>query len=362
MAPLTILVGSYTNAIYTLSFDPISPTGSPSLTLVTTTNVGHHPSWIAAHPSDSSLIFTGLEQPEGKLVAVKYQDKLATGVKVAEVDSGGRDPCTLLVTEDEVLIGNYSSGVFATLPVSTSSPYVLAQEPWTLQMPFNQPGPNASRQTSSHPHQIVHNPLNTNEKEILLPDLGTDKTYRLTKGSDGKWAITGSVQYEAGGGPRHLVIYENTLYTLLELKSRLATHSFPLTNNALQHNSASTLSGPLPTPNNMLAAEILLPAPNASFPTPYIYVSNRNDPSPEGDTIAIFSTGKEPVLLAEVRTGLNHVRGMVFGGENEKWLVVGGVEGGGVKVYERVDGGKGLKQVAAIGEDEVPRPTGFLWV
>ncbi|KAH7911312.1 Lactonase, 7-bladed beta-propeller-domain-containing protein [Hygrophoropsis aurantiaca] len=358
MAPLTILVGSYTNVIYTLSFDPTAA----SLKLIASTEVGHHPSWISTHPSDPSLIFAGLEQPEGKIVAVKYQDKLAAGTKVAEVDSGGKDPCTLLVLEDEVLIGNYSSGVFATLPISTSHPYILSQAPWTFQMPFNQPGPNIDRQTSSHPHQVVLNTLNTTKREILLPDLGTDKTYRITKGDDGKWTISDSVQYESGGGPRHLVVYENTLYTLLELKSKLATHSFPFVSDAYQHNSASTLLGPLPTPNNMLAAEILIPSPNASFSTPYIYISNRNDPSPEGDTIAIFSVGKEPALLAEVRTGLNHVRGMVFGGEDQKYLIVGGVEGGGVKVYERVDGGKGLKQLAAIGEDIVARPTGFAWV
>ncbi|KAG2158683.1 uncharacterized protein EDB93DRAFT_1076435 [Suillus bovinus] len=37
----------------------------------------------------------------------------------------------------------------------------------------------------------------------------------------------------------------------------------------------------------------------------------------------------------EVRTGLNHVQGMAFGGDEDKYLVVGGVEGGGVKVFER---------------------------
>jgi 6-phosphogluconolactonase (cycloisomerase 2 family) len=111
----------------------------------------------------------------------------------------------------------------------------------------------------------------------------------------------------------------------------------------------------------MLAAEILIPAPNKSFPTPYVYISNRNDPSPEGDAIAIFSTeGSELALIAEVRTGLSHVRGMVFGGDDDRWLIVGGVNGGGVKVYERVDGGKGLRFVA--GNEGMVKATGFLWM
>jgi 6-phosphogluconolactonase (cycloisomerase 2 family) len=108
----------------------------------------------------------------------------------------------------------------------------------------------------------------------------------------------------------------------------------------------------------MLAAEILIPKPNASFPTSYIYVSNRNDPHPEKDTIAIFDP-KTMEMVGEVRTGLQHLRGMVFGGEDERWLVAGGAQGGGIKIFERVNGGKGLKEIAK--NEEVEAPTGFLW-
>ncbi|KAF8627748.1 hypothetical protein AX17_006115 [Amanita inopinata Kibby_2008] len=113
----------------------------------------------------------------------------------------------------------------------------------------------------------------------------------------------------------------------------------------------------------MLAAEILLPKPNGTTTTtPYVYVSNRNDPSPEGDAISIFATSKEMTLelVAEVRTGLKHVRGMALGGPDDRWLIVGGVNGGGVKVFERVDGGTGLRLVAE--NEGVEAPTGFLWI
>jgi hypothetical protein len=112
MAPLTILVASYTDSIYTLSFDPAPPTGYPALKLIARTIVGHHPSWLASHPSDTSLIFTALEQPDGEIVAIKYGSSEAVTVEggevVARAKSGGRDPCTLLVTEDELIIGNVS--------------------------------------------------------------------------------------------------------------------------------------------------------------------------------------------------------------------------------------------------------------
>jgi len=116
----------------------------------------------------------------------------------------------------------------------------------------------------------------------------------------------------------------------------------------------------------MLAAEILITKPNSSFPTPYIYVSNRNDPSPHGDSLSIFDftsnsslpNGK-PELIAEIRTGLSHVRGILFGGSDDKYLVAGGVNGGGVKIFERTDGGRQLKEVAR--NEFVLAPTGFLW-
>jgi len=108
----------------------------------------------------------------------------------------------------------------------------------------------------------------------------------------------------------------------------------------------------------MLAAEILIPPSNAAFPNTYIYVSNRDEPNPMGDTITIFEPGTME-MVGEVRTGLKHLRGMLFGGEDNKWLVAGGAQGGGVKIFERIDGGKGLKEVAKT--EEVLAPTSFLW-
>ena len=109
MVAYKILVGSYTNSIYTLEFDSTPSDGTPTLKLLSQVDVGYHPSWIEAHPSDRSLIFTGLEQAEGQVVVVKY-DKDGKGQKVDEAtcSSGGADPCTLLVTEDELVIGNVS--------------------------------------------------------------------------------------------------------------------------------------------------------------------------------------------------------------------------------------------------------------
>ena len=96
-----IYVGSYSNEISTLSFDP----ESRSLTVDSSITVGFHPSWITPHPKDKSLIFTGLEQSDGQIVAVKFDQK-GHGTIVGSASSGGRDPCTLLAHGAELLIGN----------------------------------------------------------------------------------------------------------------------------------------------------------------------------------------------------------------------------------------------------------------
>lgn len=96
-----IYIGSYTNEIYTLAFDP----DTLSLTLVSTLTVGFHPSWLTPHPKDPSIVFAGLEQTDGKIVAVKFDDE-GHGTLLGSVSSGGGGPCSLVETDSELLVGN----------------------------------------------------------------------------------------------------------------------------------------------------------------------------------------------------------------------------------------------------------------
>jgi hypothetical protein len=157
------------------------------------------------------------------------------------------------------------------------------------------------------------------------------------------------------------MLLDGVIYTLLELSSGITAHTLPPLSDGVSPRllaSAPTLSNPsarptlstedstpeVPSVNNALAevvdlprlaAEILLPAPNATYPEPYIYVSNRNDPHPDGDIIAVFKPltpseveqSKEPgqlKLIAEIRSGLQHLRGMIFFGPDDKvsWLAM----------------------------------------
>lgn len=113
-----------------------------------------------------------------------------------------------------------------------------------------------------------------------------------------------------------------------------------------------------------LPGEILLSPTNASFPNALIYVANREDPLPEGDTISIYtphSSSQGFQFVESVATGFNHLRGMAFGGPDDKYLIAGGQNGGGIKVFERTGTtAPYLKEVAKL--EGVEKPTGFLWI
>ncbi|KAF7356670.1 3-carboxy-cis,cis-mucoante lactonizing enzyme [Mycena venus] len=343
-----ILVASYTHCIQSLVFDASAST----LTTHSVVEVGFHPSWIEFHPSDRSLVFAALEQAEGKIVAVKY-DESGNGTVVADAPSGGADPCSLAATENRLFVANYSSGSISVLPITSGSPpYFL---PGSVVTPLYGSGPHPERQQSSHAHQVA---LHSDRGELLVPDLGADQVFRFTEQEDA-WILQAHIRFDPGSGPRHTAIHDGALYTLLELSSEITKHRLPiLPGEVTLIAKKPTMFNPPTAPHDMLAAELLIPEPNSAFSTPYAYVSNRNNPSEEGDTIAIFSIeGDALELIAEVPTGLKHLRGMVFGGPDNKWLIAGGANGGGAKVFERIDGGKGLKELAA--NSSVEAPTGF---
>lgn len=117
------------------------------------------------------------------------------------------------------------------------------------------------------------------------------------------------------------------------------------------------------------AGELLLPFNSLSsyngFNKPFLYASNRNtasNPPPEGDSIAIFSIN--PLKLEnQIYTGLNQLRGMATFGEEDEYLVVGGLVGnGGVVVYQRTEGGKNLVEVARSTDSNALERSTFVWV
>ncbi|KAJ1301831.1 hypothetical protein OPQ81_009059 [Rhizoctonia solani] len=362
-----ILVASYTPNISTLEFDPVAHKLRP----IAQSSAGTNPSWIAAHPTDSSLIAATNEVTDGKVHLFRL---LKDGkLKLLEsVGTDGEDPAHLAVLEDEIVVGNYSSGNLLSIPLSTSPPYLGSVSP-SIQLSGS--GPNESRQSSPHPHQIF-----PYDGRLYVPDLGSDRIIRYEK-KGGEWVEVGDIKVsQPGAGPRHVQVYDGVLYVIEELTNTLSAYSLsdgkhiaslstlpypppeltvPINSTSSSPTPSSAIPEGSPSALPLLAAELLL----VKYPEPLLFATNRNETHPEGDSITVFSPIKDGKaetfkLVNSVRSGLNHVRGAAFGGDNDKWLVVGGADKGGVKIFER--DGKELTRVASMAG--IVAPTGFLWV
>ncbi|KZS96560.1 putative isomerase YbhE [Sistotremastrum niveocremeum HHB9708] len=343
----TILVGSYTRSVTTLKFTP----ATCSLVVLSFVEVGHHPSWIDNHPTHPELVFATIEASEGEVVVVEV-DGEGKGAVVGRVSSGGEDPAHVWIGENEIVVGNYSGSSILQIPFIAESPYLSAPSAQVVR--FEGTGPREDRQEKSHPHQVYHHP---SREELLIPDLGADKVHRLLRDEtkEGEWVVKGEISVKAGSGPRHVFVKDDVLYIVGELSSELLSYSLPPISSsgpAPTHLATLATTSTPPTPT-ALAAEILL-SPSKT----HLLISNRNDTHPLGDPIAIFTLHPTFERVGEVRTGLNHIRGMQFS-KDGKYLIVGGANGGGVKVFEWSGEGEWAKEVAHV---ELEAPTDFLWL
>lgn len=152
-----------------------------------------------------------------------------------------------------------------------------------------------------------------------------------------------------------------TLYTLHELSNTLTKQVIPPLGSSTQPEITATLNiipSDSTNPSAHTAAELILSPASSTFPTRYLYATNRGDTS---DAITIISiAGNSLTIIAQIRTGLKTVRGAVLSPGDGKYLVVGGQDSGGVVVYERINGGMSLKEVART--SGLQNPTGFVWL
>ncbi|KAJ7878759.1 Lactonase, 7-bladed beta-propeller-domain-containing protein [Mycena olivaceomarginata] len=335
-------------------------TATSSLTLVDKYPSGANPSWITPHPTNKSILYATNENTGGALQSFDILGSALSSV-VDTVPSGGDAPAfAVALSTGEVAIMNYSSGNGRFIPTTTSPDHFDDSSAPVITFPPPAGG-------VSHPHMALQHGT-----EVFVPDLGGDTIWRLSPNVSegaGVYSITGSIPQPKGSGPRHIRISNNRLYTLHELASTLSVQAIPSAPNGTSSTISTVSIIPANPPASAVwaAAEILIPPPSARFGQ-YIYVSNRNTgvQTPTGDSIAIFENvgqgtpGEKLQLVTQVFTGLDQIRGMQFGGEDNKYLIAGGVAGtAGVVIYKRVDGGRNLVEVAR--NTDIPTRTSFVW-
>jgi len=357
MVSFTILAGGYDVFVATYLFNA----ATSSLTLQSKSPTGSNPSWISLHPTNRSLLYAVNENSPGALQSFGIDSKGVLSSAIDTVASGGNSPAfATALSTGAVAVMNYDSGngrIISTTLKGTkfdqASPTITFPKP---------------AETVSHPHMALEH-----KDEVLVPDLGGDMIWRLKSGADG-YQIQGSIPQPQGSGPRHIAIFNDRLFTIHELASTLSVQNIPPAPNGTVTTFASVSIIPPNPPAGAVyaAAEVLIPAPSAKFPIPYIYVSNRNTgtQAPEGDPIAIFEHVNQGLpneglkLVKQVFTGLDQIRGMEFGNPEkggDEFLIAGGVAGtAGVIVLQRTEGGRNLEIVAR--NLDIPTRTSFVWL
>ncbi|KAJ3763924.1 Lactonase, 7-bladed beta-propeller-domain-containing protein [Lentinula raphanica] len=364
MVKFSILAGGYNTFIATYLFDPSAGT----LDVLAKFPAGTNTSWISPHPTNSSIFYATNElSPMGALQSYTTTSDGTVSGPHDTVPSGGSDPAfTVALSTGQVAIMNYDTGNGRIFPTdSTNLKFDNNSAPIIT---FPPPAGGVS-----HPHMAYEY-----ESEVIVPDLGGDKLWRLTRdgapAETGDWKITGLIPQPLGSGPRHMKIFGDRIFVIHELASTLTVQPIPAPPNGTSNIIDSKLITPsgLPAGAAMAAAEILIPNPTSKFPTPYIYVSNRNTgvQDPRGDAIAIFehvNPGQPDEglnLITEVFTGLDQIRGMEIGLERnggDEFLIASGVAGSaGTVVYRRTDGGRNLTEVAR--NLDIPTRTTFIWL
>ncbi|TFY83352.1 hypothetical protein EWM64_g659 [Hericium alpestre] len=355
MVNFTILASGYAVPGFIASY--LFNTEAATLTLLNQSPTGDNPSWISPHPTNSSILYSVNENAQGGLQSFTIGNQGVLSAPVETIQSEGDSPAfTVPLSTGQVAIMNYGSGNGLIVP--TEGDPLHFGTPDLITFPLQASG-------ISHPHMAFQH-----GEGVLVPDLGGDMIWRLAQnGSTGSWRIQGQIPQPQGSGPRHIALFDNFLYTLHETASTLTVQPLPAAPNG-----TSTIVTQVSTvPSNDLnltnatwaAAEILLPALNQRFQKAFVYTSNRNTGStvdPHGDTIAIWSIEPEGkvTLVRQVYTGLQQVRGMMIGGDDDEFIVAGGVVGtGGVLVLKRTEGGSNLEEV--VRNTDIPNRTSFVW-
>ncbi|KDR73084.1 hypothetical protein GALMADRAFT_270456 [Galerina marginata CBS 339.88] len=364
MVSFKILAGGFDVFVATYVFN----TATSSLTLQSTSPTGPSPSWITRNPFNRSLLYAVNElDPNGGLQSFAIQPDGSLSAPIDTVSSGGGNPAFVTtLSSGSVAVMNFFGGNGRIIPTTSKGTKFDASAPIIT---FPPPVGGVS-----HPHMALEL-----GGEVLVPDLGGDKIWRLKENPiTGAFGIQGFIPQPLGSGPRHIAFFNNRLFTIHELSSTLSVQTLPpLPNGTSTTFSSISITPPNPPPGALFAgAEILIPPPTPRFPTPLIYVSNRNTgvqaPDGEGDSIAIFEhvnqgrpdLGERLVLVKQVFTGLDQIRGMEFGNVlqgTDEFLVAGGVAGtAGVVILKRTEGGRNLEIVAR--NLDVPTRSTFIWL
>jgi 6-phosphogluconolactonase len=208
-----MLVGTYTNGkskgIYVYRFNA----ANGSATLVDSV-ASANPSYLAVSP-DQNFVYAvnelGNREGGGKVTAYRFDKNTGHLTELNQQSSMGEHPC--YITADKtgkwVIVGNYSSGTAAVLPVAPNGELGAATSV------IEHKGSSVhARQEKPHVHSTV---LSANNRFLYVADLGIDKEmiYSFNDQNGSLAPKDTTLKLKAGSGPRHFVFHPNGRWAYL---------------------------------------------------------------------------------------------------------------------------------------------------
>ncbi len=288
-----MLVGTYTAAgshgIYVYDFD----TSSGDARVRDSARLAN-PSFLAVSP-DKKFVYAvsesaGAGKNGGKLASFSFDHSSGQLSFINQQSSAGNNPCYVATdkTGQWVMVGNYTSGTLAVLPVSKAG----ALDTAVTVIEHSGAGVNQERQNEPHVHATVLSPDN---KYLFVPDLGMDKLmhYRLNQKTGSLTsAFPAFTMTKPGAGPRHFDFHPNKKFAYLveELTGGISAYRyFAKTGELALLQNISTLP---PEYLGYAGSADIHVSPDGKF----LYASNRG----ESNTIAIFSIDKKSGMLTAI--------------------------------------------------------------
>ena len=219
---INLLIGTYTSGksegIYVYKFNTQSGDAKYKNKATGVSN----PSFLTVSP-DKKHVFAVNENASGEVSSFAFTPQTGALKFINKVPSEGAHPCYITAdkTGKNVIVGNYSGGTLAVLPVGADGS--LGKSIQTIH--HEGKGPNKERQEKAHVHSTVFSP---DYKYLLVGDLGIDKAvvYRYDAkkaASPLTQAIPPFAALEGGSGPRHIAFHPNNkyVYVVQELTAKV---------------------------------------------------------------------------------------------------------------------------------------------
>jgi 6-phosphogluconolactonase len=314
------------------------------LTLPALAAVTPRPSFLAISPARTGkprfiYAVNALNGSEATVTTFATDPKTGALKQLGQVPAGGDGPCYISVdkTDHSVFVANYTGSTvssFRILPDGTLSQPVDRID-FSNHQKFAAPGPNAARQSASHPHSTTLSPDN---RFLLVNDLGTDHiTVFVINPETGQ--LTSPQLFtndRPGSGPRHVAFHPNSrwVYGINELDSTIDHYLWTATRfseapQAFLVNTPGpikTIAPDFPVEKNT-AAELTITADGM-----FLYASNRGE-----DSLVVFSINPKSgalTLVQRISCGGKTPRHFTFDPTGQ-WLLCGNQDSATVTIFRR---------------------------